>query len=497
MLEITAQDASPRLASADANVISIGIAAGAGVDAVVNISGAVSAYIDSGATIDVAGELMVNAQSSANPTSTASVGQGGAISVGVMTSEVNVTSQTSAYIGDHTNIVNAGSLDVEASDTSTASVSGQVAGGGIGEGRSADTIATVDPTITAYIGQHVTASVVGDVSVVATSVRAQGNANSTDNGGGGVDVGFAQATVNADPTVNAYIDIGSSITAGGAVKVDAEAQSTPTSGPPLTDDIQGVNTSNGEITFPESGLSTGDSVTYNPNGNTAIQTANGPLQSGGRLYNVVVVDPNTLQLGNLFRADSIDSSVPFTTVSGVDYARDVIRFATPDNFQTGDSVVYSPNLNGDIGLTAGATYYVRVIDPYTIELYNTLAGATAVGDSVTTPDVSGNAINIANTFTDGEAVTYKAPAPIAFNTGAVNVSVNSDGSLSAASGANNILVGNGTGFKTGDEVVYHTNDTSGSPITGLTNGTTYFVITTSDSRLIQLAATSTRRRERP
>ena len=488
VLEIKAQDVSPRLASADANVISIGVAAGAGVDAQVNISGGVNAYIAGGDTIDVAGEVSVNAQSSANPTSSAEVGQGGAVSVGVMTSDVNVTSQTSAYIGDNTNIVNAGSLDVEASDTTTASVTGTVAGGGIGEGRSANTVATVDPTITAYIGQYVQAKVVGDVSVLATSIRAQGNANSTDNGGGGVDVGFAQATVNVNPTVNAYIDIGSSITAGGAVKVDAEAQSTPNSGPALNDYIQGVSTSNGEITFPESGLSTGDSVTYNPNGNTAIQTANGALQSGGRLYNVVVVDPNTLQLGNLFNANSINSSVPFTTAGGVDYARDVIRFAIADNFKTGDSVVYSPNGNGDIGLTAGATYYVRVIDPYTIELYDTLAGAKAAADTVSASDVSGNAINIANSFTNGEAVTYKAPAPIAFNTGAVNVSINSDGSLSAASGANNILVGSNTGLQTGDAVVYHTNDTSGSPIGGLTNGTTYYVITTSDSRLIQLAA---------
>ena len=313
VLEITAQDTSPRLASADANVISIGIAAGAGVDAVVNISGGVNAYIDSGDTIDVAGEVSVNAQSSANPTSSASVGQGGAISVGIMTSEVTVTSQTSAYIADHTNIVNAGSLDVEANDTSTASVAGTVAGGGIGEGRSAQTVATVDPTITAFIGQDVQANVVGDVSVVATSIRAQGDANSTDDGGGGVDVGFAQATVNANPTVNAYIDIGSSIRAGGSVKVDAEAQSTPSTGTALNDFIQGVNTSNGEITFPESGLSTGDSVTYNPNGNTPIQTASAALQSGGRLYNVVVVDSNTFVLGNLFNAefDQLEHSVHY------------------------------------------------------------------------------------------------------------------------------------------------------------------------------------------
>ena len=64
--------------------------------------------------------------------------------------------------------------------------------------------------------------------------------------------------------------------------------------------------------------------------------------------------------------------------------------------------------------------------------------------------------------------------------------INGDGTLSHSSGADTIVVGDGTDFHTGDRVFYHTN---GTPIGGLANDTYYYVITTSDSRLIQLAAT--------
>jgi hypothetical protein len=489
-----------RNATTTADVLSIAIVGGAGVDSNATISGDVKAYIGSSATINVGGAVQVTATSTSNPTATAVDGQGGAISGGLMNSEVSLTTTTSAYIGDHTNIVNAGSLDVAASDTSLALITGTVEGGGGIEGRSAQTTATIAPTIEACIGQYVQANVSGDVSVIATSVRAQGDANSNEYGGGGIDVASASAVVNANPTVKAYIDTGSSITAGGSVQVQANAQSTPSSSSPLNDYIQSVNTSNGEITFTQSGLTTGDSVTYNPNGNSPILTGNGALQEYApgstttlQLYNVVVVDGNTLQLGNLFDAGSIDASAPLITGSGVDSASGMIRFASKDNFVTGDSVVYSQNGNGNIGLNSGTTYYVRVIDPYTIELYTNLAAATAPVTSVSSSDVSSNKITVSNSFSNNEAVTYEAPTPIAFNSGDVNVSVASNGSLSSAPGANNIAIGSGTTWVAGDAVTYHTNGTNNT-IGGLVNGVTYYVTNVSTANtssgtvtLVQLA----------
>ena len=69
----------------------------------------------------------------------------------------------------------------------------------------------------------------------------------------------------------------------------------------------------------------------------------------------------------------------FNPQDGVDPNRAVIRFAAPDNFQTGDAVKYDANGNTFISsaINETSTYYVRVIDPYTIELFTTLADAEA------------------------------------------------------------------------------------------------------------------------
>ena len=124
--------------------------------------------------------------------------------------------------------------------------------------------------------------------------------------------------------------------------------------------------------------------------------------------NSLVSDPaNKLVLGDLFKADSIDASVPFTTLSGIDSARDLVRFAIPHNFQMGDAVRYSANGHGNIGLTEGTTYYVRVLDPFSIELYNNVADAMADASRFRQGDVSSNYINIANSFANGQAVTYQ------------------------------------------------------------------------------------------
>ena len=471
-----------RTATATADVIAISIGNGAGVDAEANITGLTDAYIGANANIKVTGEVSVTSVSSSNPSSTASVGDGGAITIGVMTAEISVTSTTSAYVGNAT-ILSAGSLNVEATDTSDASVTGSAAGGGIVHGSGAKTSASVSPTIDAYIGTGVQGVIATNVNVIATSVRAEGNASSDDSGGGGVEVGVGHAIVNVTPTISATIEARSTITAGGTVTVSALGQSTGSQA--LSPYITGVNTSKAgpsgdTITFDQHGLTTGDQVAYSPNGSASIQTGNGALQSmytpAGtttpilRPYNVIVVDANTIALGNQFDAGATNALDPFSTSSGVDSTRNMIRFAAPDNFLTGDSVVYYNDGNGGIGLTNGGTYFVRTIDAYTIELYTTLAGAEAAGVSAAPAAVSGNKINVANSFTAGEAVTYLAPAPVAFTPSDVNITVNSStGVASAAPGANTIFVGNNSGFQAGDEVLY-TAGSGASAISGLTSG---------------------------
>src|SRR5262249_30233881 len=135
------------------------------------------------------------------------------------------TGSTSAYVGDNSKILNAGKFDLLATDTSAASVTGTVEGGGVGEGRGAKTVATINPTITADIGKNVQGTIAGELSVTAKSIRAEGDSTAKDYGGGGVDVGFSHAIVTSTPTVKAFIDTGSNLTVGGAVTVDAEGRS--------------------------------------------------------------------------------------------------------------------------------------------------------------------------------------------------------------------------------------------------------------------------------
>src|SRR5690606_5912476 len=95
------------------------------------------------------------------------------------------------------------------------------------------------------------------------------------------------------------------------------------------------------ITFVQHGLNDGDRVTYNPNGNPAIGTANGGTLTTGREYGVIVTGEDTLQLGAVFRATAADTGDRLNPGVGVDASRDRIRFAVPHGFETGDAVKYT------------------------------------------------------------------------------------------------------------------------------------------------------------
>src|SRR5262249_33484669 len=110
--------------------------------------------------------------------------------------------------------------------------------------------------------------------------------------------------------------------------------------------------------------------------------------------------------------------------------------------------------------------------------------------------VSGPTITLpGSSFTDGEAVTYDAPAPAPFSSGAVDVNVDSNHQISGNDpGANNIYLGTNNGnnvivghdFVTGERVIYEVAPGK-APIGGLTNGATYWIIKTSDYT-VQLAS---------
>ncbi len=126
------------------------------------------------------------------------------------------------------------------------------------------------------------------------------------------------------------------------------------------------------------------------------------------------------------------------TVSG-----DAIHFASPDGLTTGQEVVYQNGTGSSIGgLTDGHSYYVIVLDPYTIKLaatYDNAVSGTPVQAGVTGVDPSTNEITL------------------------------SSGNL---------------GLYTGQAVVYNVGN--GTAIGGLSDGTTYYVINV-DATHIMLA----------
>ena len=166
------------------------------------------------------------------------------------------------------------------------------------------------------------------------------------------------------------------------------------------------------------------------------------------------------------------------------------------------------------GLDSSTIYYVRVIDPVTIQLFTSKADASAgAADIPLTAIENGNIIDTSkitahgSTFSTGDLVTYQAPVPVQFSTGTVNVSYQTDshGNITKFSDGNvfhdsssayNIFLGqdtNGDGipdvghdFQTGDAVFYHSDDPN-NVVSGLTNDHIYYVISV-DKWSIQLAA---------
>ncbi|MBM4068701.1 MAG: hypothetical protein FJ271_07120 [Planctomycetes bacterium] len=495
--------AASRDASGGAYVVGVGIAGGDGSHTTTTVSGTVEAFVgaqagstgNSAPVLTIDGAVVVQADSTSNSNISVTVGAGGLIAVGAATSDAIVDQTTRAYvapnamIGSTTQPITSLAVTATAVDLATDTVT--IGSGGGAAGRGTDTQSHVTANVQAYRDTGVSVNASDDVTVQAESTRAESHATAKSYGGGVVDVGVPNSKAYSTTNVSAYLGSQATVNAGGNVSVNAFALSDP-SGTTFNDDIQSVNVPRGEIVFPSHGLQSGDQVAYDP-GPTPIQTPSGPLQNGlsgpERIYKVIVVDANTLQLGDLFAAGAVNAGDPqstgagFVRVEGVDPARNVIRFFAPHFLQTGDAVVYENNGNADIGgLTSGVVYFVRAIDANTIKLYATLAEAMAAFASFDpATSVSGNTVTF-NTlnFQDGDRASYLTPAPTLFQSTAVNASYSGN-----PSGTNYIYVGQNHGYQSGDAVVYEADGSS--PITGLTPGVTYYAVFR-DNFSIQLAA---------
>ncbi len=224
------------------------------------------------------------------------------------------------------------------------------------------------------------------------------------------------------------------------------------------------------------GLQTGDEVVYQTSG-----TALSGLTSGTSYY-VIVVNATTIQLADNF-SDSQDD-VPLaigpasdnTSTQSITSSDDTIHLGYNPNFTTGEAVTYRTNgqpissLDStgtqSNGLTVGGTYYVIVVDSTDIELADSYYDALA-----------GNALYLPTSGASGtqtlgvEGVNLTVP-PLTFSTS--NVS------------SNIINLGVADGLSEGEPVTYVT---TGTPISGLTSGQTYYVHVVS-STSVELSSSS-------
>ena len=402
------------------------------------IDGTNNAYLGSSTTIESPGtNIHVHVTHVGEADSTASGGAGGALGAAVLSANGTDSPTLNAYVDTGAVIGNGngtpGSLTVIATATEGTNVNANAGTGGIVSFGGISATSTLQPSVNAYLVGNETVVLVHDLTVQAILNHAEGHTRATAYGGGIAQIGSANATANTNPTVTAFIGTGSVVQAGGNVTIDAQNLSHQT-GTPLTDnfnaDSSDVNQSTGTIQFGSHGLTTGDAVLYVSNGNLLPgmrQGCGAPL--GGCIYTAVVVDANHIQFGDTFTTAPVDASgIPgfcgtshLDSCPGVDANRDVIRFASPHNFVTGDPVILSGS--GAIGASTGVTLYVRVLDPYTVALYTTHAAAVDAGVAFAASAVSGGAIGAGNSFSSGEQLTYVTAPGLTFNKSTASTSI--------------------------------------------------------------------------
>ena len=185
------------------------------------------------------------------------------------------------------------------------------------------------------------------------------------------------------------------------------------------------------------GLQTGDTVTYQSDGNQAV----GNLVNGDS-YDVIVVNSDSIQLGTSFTGTPVLSTglCPQGGIGGTNAAacvdttdsEIVFNQAGDGNLHTGDEVFYTVPAGGSAvgGLLANHLYDVVVIDPTHIMLVDPTYSRIVV--NVNGTNISGNAVQATNNFQPNDPVTYVAPdSPPLYTFSSADVGIEVDGSDNA------------------------------------------------------------------
>jgi hypothetical protein len=144
--------------------------------------------------------------------------------------------------------------------------------------------------------------------------------------------------------------------------------------------------------------------------------------------------------------------------------------------QDGDRIFYGNGGNASVGGLSPGDYYVRILDPYTIKLYDTQAEALDGGEGFSAGDVDDGDDHItfgsAHGFVQNQSVTYVAPEARQFGPDFVEISETNDDIISLED----------HGFSDGQHVTYRVRP-GDTVITGLVNNGDYYVEKVSDNEL--------------
>lgn len=200
-----------------------GTFAGAGAAGAHSVSTDTKAYIGQQSEVTDAGDVSVTAKDETELNTIAGSGAAsGNTGVGLTAAVEVVNKKASAIVGDDAKVTGS-SLTVKAENTSSSvtSAAGLGAAGTAGlAGAASETF--VNQETDAHVGKKANVTVQNDAKILANSNFTQGAAAGSVGGGGTVGIGISNATVSLHAVTKAYADDGAVISGGNQVKISAD-----------------------------------------------------------------------------------------------------------------------------------------------------------------------------------------------------------------------------------------------------------------------------------
>ncbi len=244
-----------------------------------------------------------------------------------------------------------------------------------------------------------------------------------------------------------------------------------------------VNTAEDTLYIPNHGLVSGQAVRYSNGGGTTI-----PGLSNNTLYYVIRVDASLIRLAtnkaltSIANLTGVGTGTQSLVITSLDFDTNTLTLPSHGYIQ-GELVQYDSRGQTVInGLTTATPYYVIFVDGDNIKLATTpenAAAGTAVDIIASPAGVGRHTLTSLSQTPDGIYTIATVPSDETFTAvarGNVSPIVKTFNPRSTIDVQQNAFKLPSHGFTTGTEVTYSQGDAA-TDITGLTNNTTYYVVT--------------------